>query len=359
MQRSKQGTKALVGALCKTTPCRASPENFLFNIVKRITPSAGIYWFSSNIHSSEIMWWWGNSIKFDPDQDIGDLQGKVILVTGGNNGLGKETVLRLAKHNPKCIYLGTRSLERGEAALDDIKNETPDSNIRLLEIDMASFASIESAVAVVKADFDRLDVLINNAGISNLPPDVTKDGYELQFGTNHMGHALLTKLLLPTMLKTAESAPAGAVRIVNISSDGHYHTTAPGINFDDLNLGNNWARYAQSKLANILHAKALAKRYPTIISVAVSPGTVRTSIFEKMNSPVLNVLITLFGWASLVTIPEGCKNQLWAATAPGVEPGFYYWPIGIKGGGNKFARDEALEEKLWEWTEAELAKHGY
>ena len=268
-------------------------------------------------------------------------------------------MLRLAKHNPKCIYLGTRSLERGEAALDDIKIEAPDSNIKLLQIDMASFASIESAIAVVKADFERLDVLINNAGISNLPPDVTKDGYELQFGTNHMGHALLTKLLLPTMSTTAESAPAGAVRIVNISSDGHYSATAPGIHFDDLNIENDWTRYAQSKLANILHAKALAKRYPSIVSVAIHPGTVQTSIFEKMNSPLLNTLIMLFGWASLVTIQQGCKNQLWAAIAPGVETGFYYWPVGIKGGGSKFARDEALEDKLWEWTEAELAKHGY
>ncbi|OBT66978.1 hypothetical protein VE03_04252 [Pseudogymnoascus sp. 23342-1-I1] len=305
------------------------------------------------------MWWWGKSVAFDPDQDIGDLAEKVILVTGGNSGLGKETVLRLAKHKPKCIYLGTRSLERGEEALSDIKTEVSDSNIKLLQIDMASFASIESAVAVIKADSERLDVLINNAGISNLPPDVTKDGYESQFGTNHMGHALLTKLLLPTMLKTAESVPAGAVRIVNISSDGHYHATAPGIHFDDLNIENNWTRYAQSKLANILHAKALAKRYPTIISVAISPGTVRTAIFEKMNSPVMNTLIWLFGWASMVNIPEGCKNQLWAATAPGVETGIYYWPIGVKGGGSKFSKDEALEDKLWEWTEVELAKHGY
>ncbi|KFX94127.1 hypothetical protein V490_04502 [Pseudogymnoascus sp. VKM F-3557] len=305
------------------------------------------------------MWWWGNSVKFDPDQDIGDLHEKVILVTGGNNGLGKETVLRLAKHNPKCIYLGTRSLERGEKALNDIKTEAPDANIKLLQIDMASFASIESAVAVVKADYERLDILVNNAGISNLPPDVTKDGYELQFGTNHMGHALLTKLLLPTMLKTAESAPAGAVRIVNISSDGHYHATAPGINFDDLSKENDWWRYAQSKLANILHAKALAKRYPSIICVAISPGTVYTDIFDKMNSPVLSTLIWLFGWMSMVTIPVGCKNQLWAATADGVETGIYYWPVGVKASGSKFARDEDLEEKLWEWTEAELAKHGY
>ncbi|KFY10825.1 hypothetical protein V491_07459 [Pseudogymnoascus sp. VKM F-3775] len=302
--------------------------------------------------------WWGQDVKFDPDQDIGGLGGKVILVTGGNNGLGKETVLRLAKHDPKCIYLGTRSLERGEAALSDIKTEAPDSNIKLLQIDMASFASIESAVAVVKADMERLDILINNAGISNVPPGVTKDGYEIQFGTNHIGHALLTKLLLPTLLKTAESAPAGAVRIVNVSSDGHYHART-GINFDDFNSGINWTRYARSKLANILHAKALAKRYPSIVSVAISPGTVQTSIFEKMNSPILNVLITLFGWASMVTIPEGCKNQLWAATAPVVEPGIYYWPVGVKGGGSSFSKDEALEEKLWEWTEAELAKHGY
>src|ERR1700712_795182 len=214
-------------------------------------------------------------------------------------------VLALAKHNPECIYLGSRSAEKGKAAIQEIKTQVPDANIQLLEIDLASLESVAAAASTFQSQSTRLDILINNGGIANVPPGITKDGFEIQFGTNYIGHFLLTKLLLPTMLKTAaESKTPDSVRIVNLSSDGHYHALAPGINFEDLTHGNAWTRYAQSKLANLLHAKALAKRYPTIISTSVHPGTVGTKIFEKMNSTVINVGSAIFGWLMFMSIED-------------------------------------------------------
>jgi NAD(P)-dependent dehydrogenase (short-subunit alcohol dehydrogenase family) len=270
-------------------------------------------------------------------------------------------VLRLAKHNPECIFLGSRSAERGNAAIQDIKKQVPDANVQLLELDLASLESVAAAASIVKSKSDRLDILINNGGISNVPLATTKDGFESQFGTNYISHFLLTKLLLPTMLKTAvESSIPGSVRIVNMSSDGHNHAISPGINFEDLTRGNAWIRYAQSKLANLLHSKALAKHYPTIISTSVHPGVVRTKIFEKMNSMYVNIMSAILGWAFFMTVEEGAKTPLWAATAnDGVVSGSYYTPIGVKSGGSGYARNEELEDQLWQWTEKELNKLGY
>jgi NAD(P)-dependent dehydrogenase (short-subunit alcohol dehydrogenase family) len=163
------------------------------------------------------------------------------------------------------------------------------------------------------------------------------------------------------MLRTTEESEVpGSVRIINISSAGHFSAIAPGINFDDLNHGNTWQRYAQSKLANILHAKALAKHYPTIKSVAIHPGTAGTAIFDKMNNRILNILIALFGWVVFVSIEQAAKNQLWASTAAEkVESGAYYDPVGIKSEGSFYAQSEELENALWEWTESELTRQGY
>lgn len=244
----------------------------------------------------------------------------------------------------------------------DIKKEVPEANIKILQLDLSSFSSISSAVKTIQADKGRLNILINNAGISSTPEDLTEDGYEIQFGTNHMGHALLTKLLLPMMLKVSTSE-ADPVRIVNVSSEAYGHVTAPGIHFYSLKdataWGSGWTRYAQSKLANVLHTKALAKRYPSVLSMSIHPGTVNTDIFNKMNSMVIRVMIKLTGWAFLCSIEEGAKNQLWAATSKDVESGVYYTPIGVKSSGNKFTEDDELADELWEWTETELKRHRY
>jgi len=206
-------------------------------------------------------------VSFNPDKDIPDLRGKVILVTGGNIGLGRESIYQLAKHNPSKIFLGARTKAKADATIAEIKKELPSANITFLDLDLASFASIKQAADTFEASSKRLDMLMNNAGIMACPAALTKEGYETQFGTNHVGHALLTKLLLPTLQRTAKE-PGSDVRIINLSSSAHNWAPKGGLVFDamktDMQSYSTWARYGQSKVANILFNKELAKRYPSI-----------------------------------------------------------------------------------------------
>jgi NAD(P)-dependent dehydrogenase (short-subunit alcohol dehydrogenase family) len=187
------------------------------------------------------------------------------------------------------------------------------------------------------------------------------DGYEAQFGTNYMGHALLTKLLLPTLLKTAED-PAADVRIVNVSSIGHHMAPPGGIIFETEQLMKQspFRLYGQSKLANILFTKALATRYPRITAVAVHPGTIMTDLYSAQNKS--NVLVkSLMAYVAplfFADVHYGALNQLWAATVPRpqVISGGYYMPVGNKTGGSSYARDATLATKLWDWTEGEFSR---
>jgi NAD(P)-dependent dehydrogenase (short-subunit alcohol dehydrogenase family) len=199
------------------------------------------------------------------------------------------------------------------------------------------------------------------------PPDKTTEGYECQFGTNHIGHALFTKLLLPTLLKTADE-PSSDVRIINLSSEGHNMAPSGGVIFDTEKLltYSAFTRYGQSKLSNILFSKALAKRYPQITSVSLHPGVILTDLYNPQNqsSVFFKYTIALVAPLAFGGLKQGSFNQLWAATVEKgkLENGAYYKPVGSKAGGSYmtgYARDEALADKLWDWTEAELAKHGY
>ena len=204
---------------------------------------------------------------------------------------------------------------------------------------------------------------MNNAGIMATPPGTTQEGYEIQFGTNHIGHALLTKLLLPTLLSTAEK-PGSDVRIVNLTSEGHRLAPSGGILFDKTKLDGvgPWARYGQSKLSNILFTKELAKRYPTIMTMAVHPGLILTDLYapNQKSSMLMRMLVTVFG-GLLGTPSTGALNQLWAATAAKDEmtSGAYYTPIGKRSGGSGYAKDDKLAGQLWDWTEKEFASKGY
>ena len=187
------------------------------------------------------------------------------------------------------------------------------------------------------------------------PYSKTKEGYEIQFGTNHMGHALLAHLLLPTLLKTAEQ-PGSDVRVINLSSEGH--RAASGITYDQdkLKNSNTWVRYGNAKLANILHARELQKRNPSITATALHPGVIVTELYKSI--PLGWMLLPIM---RLVTtgIEGGAKNQLWAATAPKdlVKSGYYWKPIAVKSSGTKQAQDESLAKELWDWTEEQLKKH--
>ncbi|KAH0543186.1 hypothetical protein FGG08_002447 [Glutinoglossum americanum] len=303
---------------------------------------------------------------FIPKTDLPDLTGRVILVTGGNTGIGKETVLRLAEHSPSRIYLAARNATKAEAAIQEIKDAVSGAQIEFLEVDLSSCASVKRAAGEFLRKEQRLDILINNAGIMGFTATKTTEGYDIQFGTNHVGHHLLTKLLIPTLLKTAELPelkPKG-VRIVNVTSAGHYAAPSGGIVFDDINQekAHMLTRYGQSKLANILETHELARRYPSITSSAVHPGLILTQLYDasRENIPLVGYWMVVFkGKLFMQSVEQGALNQLWAATSDEVESGVYYNPVGSKAMGSTYAQDGELARKLWDWTEADLAKHGY
>lgn len=302
------------------------------------------------------------SEPFEPDTDIPSLDGKVILVTGGNSGLGKQTVLELSKHNPREIWLAARSIPKAQQAIDDIKSQVPNAPpITPLQLDLASLESVRAAASTFSEKSDRLDLLFLNAGIMAVPEGQTEEGYEIQFGTNHMGHALLSRLLLPTPQKTAEQ-PGSDVRVIVLSSAAHKYGPKDGIAFSTLKTTapemGTLTRYGQSKLANLLFAQEFAKRYPQIKAPSIMPGVVTTNLANTMkDSGFLMQMLWKVGSVTMgVDVRTGTLNQLWAATAENVKSGEYYDPVGQTTKGMKWTNEPELAKKLWEWTEAELDK---
>lgn len=308
---------------------------------------------------------WPFGATFNPATGIPSLAGKVILVTGGNNGIGKETVLQLAKHNPQKIFLASRTESKGREAVALIKSKTSqDIDIEYLPLDLTSLPSIKQAADQVISHSDRLDVLILNAGIMAVPPGKTPSGQEIQMGTNHVGHFLLTKLLLPTLQKTAKEQKSD-VRVISVSSE--VHNLSPNLDTilstEKLSATGTWIRYAGSKAANIMFAAELARRYPTLTSVSLHPGIIKTDLHVpstesntllKYGSKIISPL--LFG-----SIETGALNSLWASAGAKKEElvnGAYYTPVG-KLRKPKWSTDPEAGRKLWEWTENELKTAGY
>lgn len=300
------------------------------------------------------------SVNFTPEKDIPSLSGKIILITGGNVGLGKQAVLEFAKHDPEQIWLGSRSVEKGIQAADEIKRQVPQACIKVLEMDLTSFESIKDAAQRFMNESQRLDILMLNAGIMAHPPRLTKDGYEIQFGTNHMGHALLTKLLLPTLDATAKSSTSADVRIVSLTSYGHTAVPKGGFSFDtpktlaeDLGA---YGRYYQSKLANVLWARQLAKEYPQFTIASIHPGLVNTELMNRATATptIVKTLVKFGGGAVLSSVEKGARNQLWASVSKDVKSGEYYEPVGISGKVSDDGKNDELAKKLWDWTQKEL-----
>lgn len=321
-------------------------------------------------------------MTFTPSTDIPALTDKVVLVTGGTEGLGKQTILDLATHSPAKIYLAARNSSKAESARDEIQSTVGADKcapMTLLELDLSSFESVKKAAAVVKANESRLDILITNAGVMGAS-GTTEEGYELQFGVNHMGHALLIQLLLPLMQQTAkmEGVSAGETRCVILASEAEkFAPQKDPYPFEKLRTAYGelgaFARYGISKLANLHYAAQLAHRYPEadtgIRFVAVHPGGVYTSLGKDMmagwprTGKLLRKIVSVV--IGLVPVEQGAWGQLWAATWPvgktdGLgEPksGVYYCPVGVEGKGSKLAYDEGKAKELWEWTEKELQPH--
>ena len=195
-----------------------------------------------------------------------------------------------------------------------------------------------------------------------VPPALTKDGYEIQFGTNHLGHALLIKHLIPVMLSTAKDY--GDARIVCLGSTAFSLAPKDGITFKDLHttmdtgMAASWMRYGQSKLANILYGSQLAQHYPELSVVVIHPGVINTSLVSSLGL-VNKMIVRLTNIGQMSTPEEGVQNTLWAATTEkkSLQSGAYYEPVAKLGKHSKLSKDEGLAVRLWDWTQKELEKH--
>jgi len=295
--------------------------------------------------------------------DIPDQSGRTVLVTGGNSGLGYQTVLQLARKRAH-VLLGARDLTRGQAALDQLKAETPGGHIELARLDLADLTSVERFSTEFLASGQDLDVLVNNAGVMAIPHrETTAQGFERQFGTNHLGHFALTGRLLPALIKRPGS------RVVTVSSNQHKRTK--GINFDDLQSERNyqpWGAYAQSKLANAMFILEFDRRLRAagldVISVGAHPGFASTNLqISGPRSGGTSFVARGMGFATRVFAQPasyGALPQLYAATAEGVHGGEYFGPDGpgeMRGHDPKLvqfsaaAHDEAAAARLWAVSE--------
>ncbi len=280
-----------------------------------------------------------------------DQSGKLALITGANSGLGYETSLALAEKNAEVI-MACRNLEKGQAALDKIKAAVPHAKLVLMSLDLNSLASVRKFAEEIHAKYERLDLLINNAGIMAPPYGKTEDGFETQFGVNHLGHFALTALLLD-LLFAAENS-----RIVNVSSQAH---TMGKINFDDLNSEksyNAWRAYGQSKIANLYFTyelqRKLAAAGKSTIATAAHPGYSATNL--QGNSGLFSFLNGIMAQSAAM----GALPTLYAATNPEVTGADYIgphamggwrgYPVKVKS--NALSYDEAIAARLWDVSEA-------
>ena len=278
--------------------------------------------------------------------DVPDQRGRLAVVTGANTGLGFETAQALAAHGASVV-LAVRNLEKGKAAAARIAAAAPGASVTVQELDLASLDSIRAAAAELRAAYQRIDLLIANAGVMYPPRQRTGDGFELQFGTNHLGHFALTGLLLERML------PVRGSRVVTVSSVGH--RILARINFDDLQWERSYSRvraYGQSKLANLMFTYELQRRLSgpaTTIAVAAHPGFAATELMR--NSPAAAAVTPLFSQNAAM----GALPVLRAATDPGVLGGQYYGPrgfLGLRGyptltPSTRRSHDAAVQRRLW------------
>ncbi|WP_438017675.1 SDR family oxidoreductase [Sorangium sp. So ce315] len=272
------------------------------------------------------------------------MRGKICIVTGGNTGIGKETARGLAQRGA-TVVLACRDTEKGEAAREDIARTTGNEDVRVMALDLASKASIRSFGESFRAARERLDVLVNNAGVWLRSRGTTRDGLEATFGVNHVGTWLLTQELLPLLKQSAPS------RIVILSSKLHYSGT---MDWEDLQFErrkySSMTAYKQSKLANVLFTRALSRRLAgTGVTVnAVHPGVVATELTRDYPKLFMK-LSQLF----LLTPEQGAACSLHVATAPELDgvTGEYFEKSRIKPAAAA-ALDEAAQERLWELTEA-------
>jgi NAD(P)-dependent dehydrogenase (short-subunit alcohol dehydrogenase family) len=284
-----------------------------------------------------------------------DLKGKRVIITGANSGIGFENAKYFAQKGAE-VYVAVRNTQKGKEAASAILKQYPKAHVEVLELNLSDLKSVKDFAENFSQRFDSLDILINNAGVMVPPYQKTKDGFELQFGTNHLGHFSLTGLLLPLLKKTPNS------RVVTLSSIAH---RGAAIFFDNLDGSKGYKAmkfYGQSKLANLLFAKDLDDRLKqygiSTISLASHPGISSTNLFKigKKDAPgYVKALMNLF----LQPAEKGALPTIYAATEPSLKGGEY---IGPDGRGNRKGNptietpatgvyNQETMKKLWEVSE--------
>ncbi len=291
------------------------------------------------------------------EADVPDQTGRIAIVTGSNTGLGFDTARVLAQRGAKVV-MAVRDTAKGDAAAAQIRTAVPGAEVTVHKLDLGSLASVREAAAELAGAYPRIDLLINNAGVMYPPKQTTADGFELQFGTNHLGHFALTGLLLNNLL------PVDGSRVVVVASIAH--TIRARIAFDDLQWENRRyervASYGQSKLANLLFAYELQRRLAAAdaktIAVAAHPGISNTELIRHVPGSSLPGVKTLGGL--LFNSPElGALPTLRAATDPAVLGGQYYGPDGfreIRGypklvTSSRQSHDRDIQQRLWAVSE--------
>ena len=277
-------------------------------------------------------------------QSTRSLKGKTVVITGGNTGIGKETAVDLAARGARVI-IGCRNLEKGRKALKEIQEQSGNENIFLEKLDLASLESVRTFADKVVNSEPRLDILINNAGVMACPYQKTEDGFEMQFGVNHLGHFLLTMLLLDHLKQSQPS------RIVNVSSLAHRMGNGK-INFDDIHYEksySSWGAYCNSKLANVLFTRELSKRLEgSHVTVnALHPGAVSTEL--QRHSFLSSAIMYPLRWYTFKTAEQGAQTAIHCAVSEEMEgvSGKYLRDCAIVEP-SKGAQDDAAAKKLWE-----------
>ncbi len=289
---------------------------------------------------------------------VGIIKGLTIIVTGGNSGIGYELVKVLSEKGARVI-MASRSLIKAERAKNKIIKKNPEANVHIMELDLADLSSIKKFAIQFQKEYARLDVLINNAGIMNIPYSLTKDSFEMQMGINHLGSFALTGLLIDILKKSPGS------RVVNTASIAHKKAV---MDFDNLlyNKGqdyNGMAAYRRSKLANLYFTFELQRYFQSrninCIALAGHPGVTESNIARHMFGPILFKILKPLIQVVLQKASVGALPTLRAAIDPDVKGGDYYGPDGksewrgypVLVEATDYAKNEEIAKKLWKISE--------
>lgn len=274
------------------------------------------------------------------------LDGRTVMITGGNTGIGKETAVDMARRGARVI-LACRDMDRANNAAEYIKKKSGNDNVIVKKLDLASLQSVRQLAEDVLASEERLDILINNAGIMSCPEWKTEDGFEMQFGVNHLGHFLLTNCLLDLLKKSTPS------RIVNVSSLAHERGQ---IDFDDINQEKEykpWKSYSQSKLANVLFTKELANKLQGsgVTTYSLHPGVIRTELGRHFwpKIPLWKRVVYTPLMFFIKSPTEGAQTTIYCAVEESLQndSGLYYSDCAPKTAAPQGLDDEAAK-KLWD-----------